>query len=464
MKEKIDKEKDFNKEKNKYYNMIIKINSMEQLKKEGWKIISNQIDKNFVEKKVSVVSVLGNKNSGKSFILHLLTNKTIPYGYTVTTEGLSFIIPNDKENKDDNYILIDTAGTESPLLIEKPENLSIELKNKMAKDRQITDYFLQKFILEKSDIFLCVVDNLTLTDQYFINRIIKNYTNKTIYIIHNLKTFIEKDQMINYIKDTLKESLTFVLEEDEYLEIESEEKKEVNKIFFKQKLKESNRIIIHLLMANEGSRAGKYYNYSTIKYLNKVLSQVKEKKPFNIIKSLKDFLISFSGEIFNKTLELSSIKEENDCIKIVNNEDLELKDCLMDELGNNIIRDTHFKPKYRGGYFTDSSTEERKFFLEIELYGIWKLSHLIEIKETFFIITINGEKENKINRKEYEFKNYIPSNNFILKIKVENFRGIVEDDPKTEEENGLYILVFSVRKKEIEEEVIEGESDEDGDI
>ena len=278
MKEEIDKEKGFNKEKNKYYNMIIKINSMEQLKKEGWKIISNQIDQNFIEKKVSVISVLGNKNSGKSFILHLLTNKTIPYGYTVTTEGLSFIIPNSKENKDDNYILIDTAGTESPILIEKTEHLSKELRDKMAKDRQITDYFLQKFILKASDIFICVVDNLTLTDQYFINRIIKNYTNKTIYIIHNLKTFIEKEQVVNYINNTLKESLTFFLQQDEYLDLKSEEKKEINKIFFKQKLKDNNRIIIHLIMANEGSPAGKYYNKSAIKYLNKALQQVKEKK------------------------------------------------------------------------------------------------------------------------------------------------------------------------------------------
>ena len=392
-----------------------------------------------------------------------MTNKTIPYGYTVTTEGLSFIIPNSKENKDDNYILIDTAGTESPILIEKTEHLSKELRDKMAKDRQITDYFLHKFILKASDIFICVVDNLTLTDQYFINRIIKNYTNKTIYIIHNLKTFIEKEQVVNYINNTLKESLTFFLQQDEYLDLKSEEKKEINKIFFKQKLKDNNRIIIHLIMANEGSPAGKYYNKSTIKYLNKALQQVKEKKPFNIIKSLKEFLISFSGEIFNKNLELSSIKEENDCIKIVNNEDLELKDCLMDELGNNIFRDTQFKPKYRYGYFTDSSTEERKFFLEIELYGKWTLTPTIEIKETFFIIIINGKKEKKIDKKEYEFKNYIPSDNFNLKIQVENFRGIVEDEPKIEEQNGLYIFVFSLRKKEIEEEVISAEGDEDED-
>ena len=142
---------------------------------------------------------------------------------------------------------------------------------------------------------------------------------------------------------------------------------------------------------------------------------------------------------------------------------MELKDCLMDELGNNIFRDTQFKPKYRYGYFTDSSTEERKFFLEIELYGKWTLTPTIEIKETFFIIIINGKKEKKIDKKEYEFKNYIPSDNFNLKIQVENFRGIVEDEPKIEEQNGLYIFVFSLRKKEIEEEVISAEGDEDED-
>ena len=232
----------------------------------------------------------------------------------------------------------------------------------MAKDRQITDYFFQKFILEKSDIFICVVGNLTLTDQKFINRIIKNYNNKTIFIIHNLKTFIEKDQVEYYINNTLKESLTFHLQQDEYFELELEEFLNENKIFFKQKLKENDRIIIHLIIANQDSPAGKYYNNSTIKYLNKQLSQVKEKKPFNIIKNLKEFLISFSGEIFNKKLEQSSIKEDNDCIKVINNENLDLKDCLMDELGNNIIKDTKFKPKYRYGYFTDSSTEEKKFF------------------------------------------------------------------------------------------------------
>lgn len=165
-----EKEKNFNKDMYKLYNMIIKINSMNQLIKEGWPIFINKNieKKDYIAKKLSIVSVLGNKNSGKSFILHLLTGKNIPNGYTVTTEGLSFIIPDDEQNKNDNYILIDTAGTESPLLLEDKKNLPLDL-DKMAKDRQITDFFLQKFILEKSDIFICVVGNLTLTDQKFIN-------------------------------------------------------------------------------------------------------------------------------------------------------------------------------------------------------------------------------------------------------------------------------------------------------
>ena len=470
MEKKIEEEKNFNKDLYKLYNMVIKIDSMDQLTKEGWQIIRKEAkkinDKNVKGKQVSIISVLGNKNTGKSFILHLLTGKKIPNGYTVTTEGLSLIIPDDEDNKDENCILIDTAGTESPLLIENtdPETLSIDLKDKMAKDRQITDYFLQKFILEKSDIFICVVDNLTLTDQKFLNRIIKNYTNKNIFIIHNLKTFIEKDQVESYIKETLQESLTFHLQKDEYFDLDSTEKLEENSIYFKQKLKENNRTIIHLIIANEDSPAGKYYNKSTINYLNKQLSQIKEKKPFDIIKNLKEFLISFSGEIFNKKIEESSLKEENDCIKIVNNEDLDLKDCLIDELGNKIIRETKYKPKYRYGYFTDSSTEEKKFFLEIELFGIWEFTRKIEIKDDFFIITIKGEKVKKITGNEYEFQNYIPSNDFELEIKVDNCKGIVEDEPKTEEENGLYILIFPLRKRKIEEDVISSESEEDDDV
>ena len=461
MEEQIEKEKNYNDDLHKLYSLIIQINSMDQLTKEGWKIINRMAKDpkigNQENKLLSIVSVLGNKNTGKSFILHLITNKNIPNGYTVTTEGLSFIIPDNEENKDDNYILIDTAGTESPLLADKIEELTIEMKDKMAKDRQITDYFLQKFILENSDIFICVVDNLTLTDQKFINRIIKNYTSKKIYIIHNLKTFIEKDQVEQYIENTLMQSLTFELQKEKYQNLDGKTKDELakqNQIYFKQKLKDSNRVIVHLLLANEESKAGKFYNKSTIDYLNHQLDQIKVKKEFKIIDSLKDFLVTFSGEIFDKKIEETSIKIENDSIKLIN-QDIKLKDCLMDELGNNIITDTTFKPKYRCGYFTEN--EEKKFALEIELFEEWNLSHRIKIDDNYFYIYIDGQKEQKIGERNYEFKNCIPNDKFELVIKIDNCKGIVQDNPKTEEDNGLYILIFSLREKYIEEDVVSEE-------
>ena len=87
-----------------------------------------------------------------------MNRKDISNGYSVTKEGLSFIIPDDKENKNYYNILINTAGSESPLLMENQDNqgnLNLDVINKMA-DKQIINYFLQTFILEKV-IFLFVL-------------------------------------------------------------------------------------------------------------------------------------------------------------------------------------------------------------------------------------------------------------------------------------------------------------------
>lgn len=178
---------------------------------------------------------------------------------------------------------------------------------------------------------------------------------------------------------------------------------------------------------------------------------------------MKQFLVNISEDIFEQKLDESSLIVENNSIK-VKNEELNLKDCLMDVLGNNIIPESKFKPKYRYGYFIDSNTEERKFFIEIELFGIWNLKQSLEIKVDHFIIKINGEKQKKMAQREYEFKNFVPADDFELEIKIDNRNGIVNDDPTAEEENGLYTLIFPIRQNNIEEEVISGESDEEVDV
>ena len=470
MQDQIDKEKEYNTNKSSYYNMNIQIDSMNQLANTGWKINRTKKDDNN-KNQVAIVSVLGNKNSGKSFILQLLTGKTIPNGYSVTTEGLSFIIPDNDKNKDDNYILIDTAGTESPLLYDdsndlnkkKEEDKEKEIPNieNMIKDRQITDYFIQKFILEKSDIFICVVDNLTLTDQKFINRIIKYYADKKIYIVHNLKTFIEKDQVEDYIKDTLLQSLTFDLEEEKYCNLsKGKTKEDHNQLYYKQKLKDDDKIIIHLIMANEYSEAGKYYNKFTIEYLNTELKQVKEKKSFDIVENLKDFLVNISEDIFKTKLKTNSFTADENIIK-VNIDKIELKDFSIDVLGNNIIKDTIFKPKYRYGYFVDEEKKQTKFLIEIELFSKWKISHEIKTKDSNFIVHIEGKKEKEIPERDYIDQNYIPGNTFSLEIEVGCEKGILSGDPIINEENGLYILTYTIGSKNREENVKEENVEDD---
>ncbi len=506
MEEQIEFEKKCNEDKTSLYNKIIKLDSMNQLLNGGWKIIrsKNQTIED-VEKPVAIVAILGDKNSGKSFILHLLTKKQIPNGYSVTTEGLSFVIPDNNKNKDDNYILIDTAGTESPLLIddsndskieknkkinktkfnekeikeENKEEINEELKQdfkeenneegkktieNMLKDRQITDYFIQNFILEKSDIFICVVDNLTLTAQKFMNRIAKYILNKKIFIVHNLKTFVEKHQVEEYIQDTLLQSLTFDLEKEEYHDLTRKKKEsEENSYFYKQKLKNENRIIIHLIMANQDSEAGKYYNNFAISYLNKQLTQVKEKRPFDIVKNLKEYVVSISGEIFKSKIDPNLIIEEDNAIKI-NARQLELKDCSIDVLGNNIIKDTVFKPRYRYGFFVDKEKKENKLFLEIELFAVWKISQRITTKDNHFIIHVEGKKKIQIVERKYIQNNYNPGNEFTLEIEVGNDKGFLGDDPTVIEENGLYTLIYTIRKQNRDEEIVSKESDEEADF
>ena len=44
---------------------------------------------------------------------------------------------------------------------------------KFTNERKITDFFLQRFIIENADVLLIVVGKLTIEDQFFLNKITK---------------------------------------------------------------------------------------------------------------------------------------------------------------------------------------------------------------------------------------------------------------------------------------------------
>jgi hypothetical protein len=63
-----------------------------------------------------VVSFYGLYNKGKTFLASKISNKKLPLGYSVSTIGLSVLYPKDLE-KENSIVFLDTAGTETPVLI-----------------------------------------------------------------------------------------------------------------------------------------------------------------------------------------------------------------------------------------------------------------------------------------------------------------------------------------------------------
>ena len=272
--------------KSDFYDVVIDIKSIKDITK-GWEVKMNERGRQNYEKfkkeDVIKIGVIGNANKGKSFLLSKISKLKLPSGTSIRTEGLSIKYPEINENyKNRNIALLDSAGLETPVLKEEDEkidNLKDFFKEK-SREKLITEYFLQNYIIYNSDILIIVVGALTYSEQKLLNKIKtelqKNKINKTLFIIHNLKTYTTKAQVEEYIESFLLKSVAFKLKElkiasttnQEFTgkifyelkdELNNEQKKELNN---EQKNPDSNneQKILHFIFANEGSEAGYYYN------------------------------------------------------------------------------------------------------------------------------------------------------------------------------------------------------------
>ncbi len=112
-------------EKDQVYDMVIDIQSFSKLK-EGWEIQYCGSEENIKrvkeisksKQRYNRISVIGNANRGKTFILQKISRLNFDgaIGHTVSTQGLSIKFPKDKE-----YVLLDTLGNNAPILIDDRE-------------------------------------------------------------------------------------------------------------------------------------------------------------------------------------------------------------------------------------------------------------------------------------------------------------------------------------------------------
>ena len=122
IKEEEEKKGEKEKDENDFYDMVLNFHSFEQLNKDGWNSEFTEIGKKKYDrcknKKAIVIGIVGNKNSGKSYLLgRIMKMKEYenPNGFFITTSGISCVFPKI-DNTDKNFITLDTAGRDNPLL------------------------------------------------------------------------------------------------------------------------------------------------------------------------------------------------------------------------------------------------------------------------------------------------------------------------------------------------------------
>ena len=211
-----------------------------------------------------------------------------------------------------------------------------------------------------------------------------------------------------------------------------------------------------MIYANENSEAGNYYNQCTLDFIENIYQNTTNYKPFDIIESIKDRFVELSGEIIEKIDNKEKIEKKNfnvstsNYIKLNNKKEIILKQCLIDEIGVSNLKPNGFEPKYNL-YNTDD-----KIIIKVECPGNSSIRSYIEPIGEYYIIRIDGEKEDddsekfvdktiSLNKREFgKFKIEIPLNahKYILSYQ----------EPSIKKEKGIFIIEYKLFKKPIVKE------------
>ena len=490
-----------NSKKEDFYDLIIKCNSIVGLRN-GWEIIMNEEGKKnyfeYKDNKFTKIGIIGSENRGKSTVLSDFSKIEFPTGVTIKTEGLSIKYPKlDDQFKNRKIILLDSAGLETPILKTenneeekekekmrdsinaeqkengnegiKPEYKREEVNNIFAnKSRDVIqlELFLQNFIIKYSDILILILGKLTINEQKLLLKVrthIKNVKRKEpLIVIHNLKDFETKDQVEDYLENTLKKSSTFTLKENDEVNLDNVESKW--KYYFEPKAEPK---IYHLIYGKKGSEAGAFYNNKTLKFIYDLITSNPDKECFDPIKCVKEYFSEISETILDNKINEDEIIDSrdinnecgknntNEITKIMlkdSNKKITLKKCLIDELGISNFQGNNFDAQY-SYYIT-----EKKIYVYVELPGKKEKSEDdkeyenvevdLQTEGSFTIIKISGIKKHFFEHFNKEKCVHIQHKRqfgeFSIQVKLDKLN--VDDDYQTKIENGCLLISFDIKQ------------------
>ena len=474
-------------ENNTMYDAIYSCESIKELYSKGWDYVLNKefIRRMQKDKKVKEVNeemkfcplcIIGETNKGKTYILNLLTNNRLESGIEYKTEGISCKFTNFNEEDDPDtekkFLLFDTAGRSEPLLIDpkkKKEFTDEDLKRTVEsnnRDLKNSEEFMKNILIKYSKIIVVVVNNLSLAEQLFLFELKNEGNYEELFIIHNIFHFKTKEEMEEYIENTIINSIYFDLSKD-YYDIEEESQNSVDKpYYFTEEIKKNGAekaIITHLILGEWESEDKwiRNFNEKTIDFMKTKMQVCVAKDFFDIGVILEKELKSESiiGEKTNiikeEPKDLSEKEQIKGKLKIEKIEGKpEMKEC--DNIFDNyIIRG--YTPHYI--HYKEEEKGEMSFIIEVECAGMEDPNISITAKQrktkTFFNIEgkkIYPQELKKIDSSKYADKpftiNFYVNNEkeregkefFIIDTSEEINR------KKPTYENGIYKKLFPMKK------------------
>ena len=450
-----------------FYDIIVDINSIKGFVI-GWDVLKNNKGAKYFDstEDYSVkIGVVGNGNKGKSYILSKISDIELPVGESIKTKGLSIKFPELKNYSNRTITLLDSAGQETPVLnnnksklfinkVDNNENNEISKEEKLAeksRDKLLTEFFLQNYIVKYSDLLIIVVGILTFSEQKLINKIKRTFLNLgkkgQLIIIHNLQSYVTLGQVKTYINETLLKSETFNLKENFKISKEStlnnKNNTELKWSYYHEPKSEPNTI--HLIFAREGSQAGNFYNKNGVQHIYDIMNTINEKEPLNLCENIKSLFTDLSSQILETQISNINIEYDKDKIQLKLDSDkneIKLKKCSIDELGLNTFRSSGFEPNYC--YYI----HKKMLTIILEVCGNFeKFKVNADCENGKCIIKIEGNKINDIEQIKKEcskLKSKREFGPFSFTIVIED-TNIDTNSGKLEKKDGLIKICYPIK-------------------
>jgi len=233
------------------------------------------------------------------------------------------------------------------------------------------------------------------------------------------------------------------------------------------------------MFAADGSDAGNFYNKYTLNFIEEQYGDNWKKEAFDVIKEIKSKISEYSRRYLEQKIESNEFRSDEDdlnekLIKLKEEKELSLKECIIDEMGFQTFKMNGFEPQYN--YFINEIKKEKEkenekenekdkiLEIRVELPGnvVPKILPVKYMGENT-IIGIEGEKKKDKAPKNID-DNIFNSRDFgkffvEIQFKTEDYK-IKTELKKSEVKKGILFLQYDIDPEKKEEKIELKEEDE----